>query len=156
MSSLQDFEGTWQAVLQVEDGQGRYADELRGTVSGDQYTLHRGGYSYHGTSRGIDPGWNHGPIDFVVTGPEGAGKRWLGIYVLEDQELTVCVARPGRARPESFAPGRANGHWLYLLKRCAPAEVRVAEGARCPPEPSLRVPGRAGSVGLGGVSLWRA
>lgn len=129
MGELRDFQGTWQAAFVVEDGRRRDAEAVHGTqltISGNRYTLHLGGYDFHGTITGIDPTHNHGPIDFVADGRDG-GRRWLGVYVLEDRELTVCVAPPGRERPASFTPRRGGGHWLYLLKRCAPAERPPAQ-----------------------------
>jgi uncharacterized protein (TIGR03067 family) len=134
MNGLQDFQGTWQAVFLVEEDRKRGAGEVRDTrvtISGDRYTLHRGGYAYHGVIRGIDPTRNHGPIDFVAGCPDSSGKRWLGIYVLEEGELTVCVAAPGQERPTSFAPKPGRGHWLYLLKRCGASEE--LRPARCEP-----------------------
>jgi uncharacterized protein (TIGR03067 family) len=43
-----------------------------------------------------------------------------GIYALEGDRLTYCVAPPGKARPTTLAPTTGEGHTLVLLKRAAP------------------------------------
>lgn len=140
MDDLHDFQGTWQALLLVDDGRKRDAEDVRRTrvtVTGNRYTLQLGGYALHGVITGIDPARNHGAVDFVAEGHDDAGRKSLGVYVLEDDELTVCVAAPGRGRPTSFAPRRGSGHSLFLLRRCAPSGLR-------PVEEALREPGTRG------------
>jgi uncharacterized protein (TIGR03067 family) len=135
MSDLQDFQGTWRAVWLAEDGRRRTADEVKGTrltISGDRYTLHLGDYECHGTITGVNPGKNRGAVDFVADErPDGGGRRFLGLYVLEGDEFTVCVAPPGKERPTAFECRPGSGHWLYLLRRLAPSRV-------CPAEEALR------------------
>ena len=101
------------------------------TISGDRYTFHLADLDLHGTIGRIDRTRNHGPVDFVSDGPEGAGKTCLGVYVLEDDELNVCVAPAGNERPTSFAPKPGSGHSLYLLRRCVPSRVRPVQAAVC-------------------------
>jgi uncharacterized protein (TIGR03067 family) len=130
MHEMHDFQGTWRALLLVDDGRRRNAEELKRTsvtITGDRYTLRRGDFAFDGVITGIDPTRNHGAVDFVADGRDGTSRRSLGLYVLEDDELTVCVAAPGQARPTSFAPRRGDGHCLYLLKRCAPYEGHPVE-----------------------------
>ena len=120
MDELHDFQGTWQAVWLAEDGRKMTPDEVQRTgltISGDRYTFHLADLDLHGTIGRIDRTRNHGPVDFVSDGPEGAGKTCLGIYLLQGDKLAVCVAPPGWERPRSFAPRRVSGHSLYLLKR---------------------------------------
>ena len=132
MDELHDFQGTWQAVWLAEDGHERTAEEVqrtRLTISGDRYTFHLADFDLHGTIGRIDRTRNHGPVDFVSDGPEGAGKTCLGIYVLEDDELNVCVAPAGNERPTSFAPKWGSGHSLYLFKKYVPSRVRPVQAA---------------------------
>lgn len=61
----------------------------------------------------------HPSIDFeIVEGPEdGKGKTAKGIYKLEDNALTICVALPDTdTRPNEFR-GLANETMLFRLKR---------------------------------------
>ncbi len=120
MGGLNDFQGTWQALMVVDDGRKGDAEAVRRTrvnIAGDRYTLHLEDYVFHGVIAGLDPARRFGPVDFIAEGQGLASRRSLGIYVLEGDEWTVCVAPPGRERPTSFTPRGGDGHWLYLLKR---------------------------------------
>ncbi len=120
MGGLNDFQGSWQAMLVVDDGRERDAGAVRRTrvdIAGDRYTLHLGDYVFHGVIAGLDPARRFGPVDFVAECQGLVGRRSPGIYVLEGDEWTVGVAPPGRERLTSFTPHRGDGHWLYLLKR---------------------------------------
>jgi uncharacterized protein (TIGR03067 family) len=132
----QDFQGTWYAVLLAEDGRKGDPEEVkrtRLTVSGNRYTLREGDYEFHGVLTGIDPARNRGPVDFLADGGHhGVENRFLGIYVLEDDELSVCVAGPGRDRPAEFNSRAGSGRRLYLFKRYVPSRVGAREGAFCP------------------------
>jgi uncharacterized protein (TIGR03067 family) len=131
MNDLQDFQGLWEAVWLAEDGRKRDPDEVKSTrlmIAGDRYTLYLGGYEWHGVITRINTARNCGAIDFLSAGgPRGEGTSFLGLYILEDDELTVCVAPPGKERPKGFDSKRGSGHWLYLLKRHAPARARPVE-----------------------------
>jgi len=132
VDDLQDFQGIWQAVWLAEKGRKMTAEEVkktRLTISGDKYTFHLVNYTFHGTIARIDRTRNYGAIDFVAQGLKSAGKTCLGIYLLEDDELTVCVAPPDRERPTSFAPRRGSGHSLYLLRKYVPSRVCPVEEA---------------------------
>jgi len=132
VDDLQDFQGIWQAVWLAEKDRKMTAEEVkktRLTISEDRYTFHLADYTFHGFIGSIDRTRNRGAVDFVAEGPSAAGKTCLGIYLLEDDELTVCVAPPGRERPTSFSPQRGSGHSLYLLRKYVPSTVRLVEEA---------------------------
>jgi uncharacterized protein (TIGR03067 family) len=134
VDELHDFQGTWQAVWLAEDGRKMTPDEVQRTgltISGDRYTFHLKEFDLHGVIGRVDRTRNRGAVDFVPEGQGDAGKTCLGVYVLEDDELSVCVAPPGRDRPTSFAPQRGSGHSLYLLRRCVPSRVRPVQAAVC-------------------------
>lgn len=126
VDELQDFQGTWQAVWLAEDGQKFTAEEVRSTtltISGDVYTFHLPDQVFHGVIGRIVRNRNCGAMDFDANGPSATGKTCLGIYVLEDDELMVCVAPPGQDRPRSFARHRGGGNWVFLLKRYVPSRL---------------------------------
>ncbi len=123
MHDLEDFQGTWLAVWRAQDGLRIQAEEVGRTtltIAGDHYTFHHRDADWSGTIDRIVRTRNHGAVDFVPEEPTARGKPCRGIYVLEDDELAVCVAPPGQERPASFAPLRGSGHSLYLLKRSVP------------------------------------
>jgi uncharacterized protein (TIGR03067 family) len=132
VDDLQDFQGTWQAVWLAADGRKMTAEEVKRTsltISGNRYTLLLAGYTLHGIISKTERTRHLGAVDFVAEGPSAVGKACLGIYLLEDDELTVCVAPPGQERPTAFAPRRGSGHSLYLLRRYVPSRVRPVEEA---------------------------
>jgi uncharacterized protein (TIGR03067 family) len=52
---------------------------------------------------------------------EGSQERWQteGIYVLQGDVLTYCIARPGQPRPTTFDTKKGEGHTLVVLKRAS-------------------------------------
>jgi uncharacterized protein (TIGR03067 family) len=133
VNDFQNFQGIWQAVWLAEDGRKVTGEEVQRTgltISGDRYTFQLPDHASFGIIGG-DRSRNRGSLDFVVEGPQAAGTKRLGIYLLMDDELTVCMAQPGRERPTSFGPRRGNGHSVYLLRRFTPSRVRrIDEAAR--------------------------
>ena len=126
MDDLQDFQGIWEAVWLAEAGRKMTAEEVKKTtltISGNRYTFHLANYTFHGIIGKIDRTRNCGAVDFVAEGPRSIGKTCLGLYLLEDDELTVCVAPPDQERPTSFAPQPGSGHSLYLLRKYVPSSV---------------------------------
>jgi uncharacterized protein (TIGR03067 family) len=124
----QDFQGTWQALWLAQDGRKMTAEEVHDTrllVSGDRYTLHRGGHDFRGTISRVDRTGRAGVVDFVADEPGDGQRPWLGIYLLGDDELSVCVAPPDQDRPTSFTARRGSGHSLYLLKRSVTPAVHA-------------------------------
>jgi len=107
MDDLQDFQGMWQAVWLAEAGRKMTAEEVKKTrlmIWGNRYTFHLADCTFHGIIGKIDRTRNRGAVDFVAEGPRAAGKTCLGIYLLEDDELSLCVAPPVAA-----PPGEENG-----------------------------------------------
>src|SRR5713101_4536167 len=43
-----------------------------------------------------------------------------GIYCIEEDVLTYCVAPPDRSRPVEFATNKGDGYTLVVLKRLSP------------------------------------
>jgi uncharacterized protein (TIGR03067 family) len=120
MDELQDWQGAWQTVWWAEDGRKLPSEGFRQsqlTISGERFTLCLGGYDLHGTIRRVDSARNRGAVDFVADESEEGRTVFRGVYVLADDELSICVALPGRDRPTSFAAQRGSGQSLYLLRR---------------------------------------
>ena len=132
MDAWQDFQGTWQAVWVAEDGRKLSAEAARDTsltISGHRYTLRSQGHDFRGAMSRVGRTRRRGAVDFVADGSGDGRQAWRGIYVLGDDELSVCVAPPGRQRPTSFAARPGSGHWLYLLRRHVPPVDYPVAGA---------------------------
>jgi uncharacterized protein (TIGR03067 family) len=58
------------------------------------------------------------PKTIDLTWSEGAikGKKQLGIYRLEGDKLTICVARIDKERPKKFESEKGSGNLLLTLK----------------------------------------
>jgi uncharacterized protein (TIGR03067 family) len=65
----------------------------------------------------LDPKAKPGQIDVKITSGDDKGKLVKGIYKLDDDKLTVCVAEPGKDRPKAFAGKQGTGHTLLVLLR---------------------------------------
>lgn len=65
----------------------------------------------------LDPSAKPARIDLRITSGDDKGKLVKGIYRLDGQTLTVCVAEPGRDRPAAFAAARGSGNTLMTLAR---------------------------------------
>ncbi len=127
MTETEVLEGAWMAVLVEEDGRTLSEHETRKVwlmIRGVEYDLGVGSHHFRGVIDGFLPERESGPIDFVRTeGPAGTTGRYAGLFLLEENELTVCVALPGQERPEKFATCPGSGQRLYCLKRVAPEAV---------------------------------
>jgi uncharacterized protein (TIGR03067 family) len=124
MTDLQNIQGEWQAVWLEDDGRQIPASKVKKTtvtITGDSYTLHQEDQDFSGVITRIDPSENPPTIDFLrARGLDRPSKSYQGIYLLEGDEFSVCVAPPGKPRPMDFDSRRGSGYWLYLLRRVIP------------------------------------
>jgi uncharacterized protein (TIGR03067 family) len=109
---LKKMQGTW---VNASDESG----ETRWVFDGETMKSTHNGHE-HVTKVTVDPKANpHPSIDFAITdGPEDLkGKTSLGIYKLDGDRLTVCVAMPGlNTRPSEFKRVEDEA-FLFELKR---------------------------------------
>jgi uncharacterized protein (TIGR03067 family) len=88
------------------------------TFDGDKYTFQLGTEVERGQFR-LDPKAKIPALDYTITEGDQKGKRQLGIYRLDGDSLTICLAKEGTAtRPRAFTT-RANApeFVLFALKR---------------------------------------
>ena len=132
MDAWQKFEGTWQAVWLAEDGRKRTVEEGRRHEPSD---LGRPLHAAPGRARlpgDRQTGGRHPPPWGCRFRGRRAGGRpggTAGLCVLGDDELSLCVAPPGRERPTSFAARPGGNHSLCLLRRHVPSAARPVAGA---------------------------
>lgn len=116
-AELQRLDGTWQLVSAVKDGK----ETPRDIVTKIRVVIKDGKHSvYFGDKAAVkeipfvaDPGNN--PATTVDTLPNG--QKILGIYKLNGDMLTSCVAEPDRERPTEFASRPGSGHTLRVFRR---------------------------------------
>jgi uncharacterized protein (TIGR03067 family) len=114
------LEGAWQLVSAVKDGKETPADvvkKIRVTIKNGKHTVHFGDdVLAKEISFSIDPTKN--PKQTTDTLPDG--KEIKGIYKLDGDTLTSCVAEPGKERPTEFAAKPGSGHTLRVFQRVKP------------------------------------
>jgi uncharacterized protein (TIGR03067 family) len=117
---LAKLEGTWEFTSW--DHYGRPLDaESRETASwsvkGDKYTFQIQGIAEEGTIK-LDPSKKPAAIDLAITEGKDKGKAQLGIYKIEKDTITFCLARPGMTeRPTDFTSTAENEFILVTIKR---------------------------------------
>jgi uncharacterized protein (TIGR03067 family) len=113
-------QGEWEVTSYVRDGT-ESAPEIRASirriVEKDHVTWKRDGKSFAGTRFEIDPAKSPATIDLIPDGGPYRDKRVLGIYRLEGDTLTICIADPDRPRPTGFEAKPQSKQTLQILKR---------------------------------------
>jgi uncharacterized protein (TIGR03067 family) len=104
----------------VYEGQEAPEDLVRSIkriVEGDHAIWERDGKRFAGTTIELDPAREPKAIDVIPDGGGNRGERVLGIYKLEDDKLTICMAEPGKPRPKEFRADKGSGHTLRTFRR---------------------------------------
>jgi uncharacterized protein (TIGR03067 family) len=152
---LDELQGRWRVTSLEVDGQ-RMTSAGGATIEikRDRFASVEMGTTYRGSVQ-LDPSAEPKAIDLIFeTAPEGRNRN-LGIYTLEGDRWTICLARQGGTRPTTFATSPGNAVALETLERVSrrkprrrPAHARRAgvgppRARREPAKPSLA--GRRGS-----------
>ena len=107
-ADLKKFEGNWIFASWDSNGQSlpqEFLDSCKWSVKGDKYTFEQGENKEEGSIK-IDPSKKPATIDLDITSGNDKGKAQPGIYKIDGETITVCLARPGE-----------KGHILVTLKR---------------------------------------
>ncbi|WP_165221687.1 TIGR03067 domain-containing protein [Aquisphaera insulae] len=123
-AALKAQAGTWIAVSFRRDGKQTPAGIVRTitrTVEADHVVWKRDGKSFAGTKLvlGVQPsdGKDVKTIDVLPDGGPSKGKRVLGIYKQEGDELTLCMADPDKPRPTEFKAEPGSPQTLMVFRR---------------------------------------
>jgi uncharacterized protein (TIGR03067 family) len=112
--------GTWAVVSVEREGRKLEGDEVKDfklIMEGEKYTLQMGDRTIEGTYK-IDSSKDPKTIDAARTSGKDKDKVLLGIYKLEDDNLTMCLSAPDKTeRPKEFSAKEGSMHTLYVLKR---------------------------------------
>lgn len=114
---LKKFDGTWQLVSATKDGKETPEEtvkKIRVIIKDGKHTVQFGDETIaKEIAVTIDPKKN--PKTTVDMLPDG--KTIKGIYKLEGDMLTSCVAEIGKDHPKEFAAKPGTGHTLRVFKR---------------------------------------
>ena len=120
---LQKLQGTWNCKSIVVDGkkkdETKHGGEL--VIKGNHYTLRV--YEDEPDNKvmfEIHPDKEPKQIDLMPSAGPHKGKVAKGIYKLEGETLTVCVARPGIDRPSDFTSKPGSERLLRVYNKVKP------------------------------------
>ncbi len=116
-------QGTWFAVSSRRDGIDAPEEIVRSitrTVEKDHVTWKREGKNFAGTGLVLDPAQEPPALDVVPDGGPSRGKRVLGIYKLEGDRLTICMADAEQPRPRDFKAEKGSRQTLMVFTRSRP------------------------------------
>lgn len=141
MTDLDKLQGTWRVTSLEVDGQAMAPSALgdaRIVITRNRFVSLGMGGTYEGTVE-IDATRSPRTFDLVFTAGHAIGTRNLGIYKLERDRWTICLATRGTTRPKEFATRAGTGLALETLRRERTRPTRPR-----PPEPDS--PRRAGAA----------
>ena len=120
---LKRHQGTWIATSSTFDGQKAPEDivhSIKRIVTDDHVVWQRDGKQFAGTKIALDSTNEPNTIDVIPDGGRNRGERILGIYKLDRDTLTICMAGPGRPRPKEFKAEKGSGWTLQTFAREKP------------------------------------
>jgi uncharacterized protein (TIGR03067 family) len=117
---LKRHQGTWAVTSSIYDGRPAPEEVVRSIkriVNDNHVVWKRDGKSFAGTTVQLDPVAEPKAIDVIPDGGRNRGERVLGIYKLDGDRLTICMAAPGQPRPKEFQADKGSGCTLHTFSR---------------------------------------
>ena len=118
---LQAMQGSWTVLTYVAGGRPALRSDMAKmqlTIKDNASTFVNGKKTLHGTYT-LDPSKNPKWLDIELTDGPSKGKRKLGLYAFENNQLKICVVEVGTPRPTELAAG--SGTTLETWERAEPA-----------------------------------
>jgi uncharacterized protein (TIGR03067 family) len=119
-AEMKKLEGTWQLVSAVKDGMEtpeEVVKKIRVVIKEGKHTVYFGDDTVaKDIPFTVDP--TQDPKTTVDSLPDG--KEIKGIYKLDANRLTSCVAEAGKDRPSDFVSKPGSGHTLRVFQRVNP------------------------------------
>src|SRR5215207_2546579 len=118
--AVKAFEGAWKFVSWEQNANElpqEFLDAAKWTVKDGKYTFSAGEQTEEGTIK-VDAEKKPATLDFEITAGMDKGKTQVGIYKIEKEQITICLARPGeKDRPTEFSGAGDKGHILIVMKK---------------------------------------
>ena len=118
---LKKLQGTWAVTSQEHGGKKSEATSIANLtveVSGTKVTT-RDGLDVKEDASVAHLGARAKPaeVDLKITAGTDLGKVVKGIWKLEADTLTICIAEPDKERPKAFEAKEGTGHTLLVLRK---------------------------------------
>jgi uncharacterized protein (TIGR03067 family) len=118
---LEALDGTWKVEAFTVDGM-KLPDELikkvMFVIKDGKYTITIDGKEEETGTIKLDPDKTPKTIEFGITGGKDKGKKQPGIYKLDGDTFTFCMAHPGETeRPTKLESAKDSKTVLSVLKR---------------------------------------
>lgn len=144
---LAKMQGTWSPVSYIIEGKSTPAADLvktRLTVSGNQSTFVVGKATFHGTYA-LDATTKPRSIDITFKDGPDKGKKKLGLYAFEKEQMQICLAVIGAPRPKEIkaGPGVNLEVWQRAKIVAKPADKKAdmeKKAAAAPAKPAPPAP----------------
>jgi uncharacterized protein (TIGR03067 family) len=117
------LQGQWQAISVEHNGKKAPAKEIAHwnlMVARDKMTARDGEMLLDESTFHLDPAATPRSIDLMLTDGPDKGKAVLGIYQVQADKLTICVAEPGKERPKQFHAPEGRDLTLIVFQRPKP------------------------------------
>jgi uncharacterized protein (TIGR03067 family) len=118
-NDLEKLQGTWNVTALESNGQQMPEITFSGAtivITGNQFRSTGMGAIYEGTLA-LDPTQKPKAFDMLFTAGHAQGVRHPGIYKLDGDSWTLCVATQGSERPQNFSTAVDSGLALETLQR---------------------------------------
>lgn len=120
-AELEKFQGVWQMIAAETDGKPAAEDfikKTRVTITGNTHSVRVGDQVIvHDITFEVDPSTTPKQVTDTINGGDQKGKQIRGIYRIEGDQLTSCVARMDEDRPTEFVTKPGSGHTMRVFKR---------------------------------------
>ncbi len=119
-AELARHQGTWAVASMEREGRRTGAEivaEITRVVDGEHVTWKRVGKPFAGTTVKLDPSANPKAIDVTPDGGGSRDKPVLGIYKLDGDSLTICMADADLPRPVGFSSAKGSKQTLMVFRR---------------------------------------
>jgi uncharacterized protein (TIGR03067 family) len=110
------LEGRWIVLSGTVDGDEQDMKGDKVYIAKGKFTMEQHGGEVQKATYKVHASKKASHIDFTATEGIQKGEVFKGIFILNDDRLTLCLARPGSDRPTEAASKEGSGHILIILE----------------------------------------